>query len=110
MAVKVETELKDILEKIDGKIDKLAENVDRKIDKLDAKVDKAREEVNEKIDGVKEEVSLLRGDVKALEIEVSGVNKRVDNQEFLNRATTVALVSAFFITILKAVFPNFPGI
>ncbi len=55
MAVKVEMELKDILEKIDSKIDKLAENVDRKIDKLDAKVD-----------GVKEEVSLLRGEVKAL--------------------------------------------
>ena len=33
--------------------------------------------------------------------------KRVDNQEFINRATTGALVTAFLITILKAVFPNF---
>ncbi len=104
MAVKVETELKDILEKIESKIDKL----------------------DNKVDGVKEEVSLLRGEVKALktlrlpfdfaqgkrsgQAEMTGVNKRVDNQEFLNRATTLALVSAFFITILKALFPHFPGI
>ena len=120
MAETVEISLKDILQNLDSKIDKLSENmeskmeklgqeVNHKIEKLDNKIDEVRKEVNQKVDKLSEDVNELKGDVKALEKEVTGLGTRLENQEFLNRTITVALASAFFLSVTKLLFPNFLG-
>ena len=96
MPATVEIELVAILERIENKIDDTRKELEQKIDKLETKVDKLTEDVNE-----------IKSDMKSFKTEIEGVKKRVDNQEFINRATTGALVTAFLITILRAVFPNF---
>ncbi len=113
MAETVEISLKDILQKLDSKIDKLGENMESKMEKLgqefNHKIEKLSEDVNQKVDKLSEDVNELKGNVKALEKEVTGLNTRLENQEFLNRTITVALASAFFLSVTKLLFPNFLG-
>ncbi|MBC6418441.1 MAG: hypothetical protein GDA44_06415 [Prochloron sp. SP5CPC1] len=127
MTVAVEFFLKEILERLERKIDKLDskidlvnesverkienlnESVERKIENVERKIEKLSEDVNQKIDKLSEDVNQLKTDVKVLQTQVSGLDQRIGNQEFSNRAITVALASAFFISVLKLFFPNFPG-
>ncbi|MEA5511262.1 hypothetical protein VB715_15930 [Crocosphaera sp. UHCC 0190] len=49
----------------------------------------------------------LTGDIKALDTEVKGINKRLDSQEFLNRSVVVGFILAFVSGVIKLFFPNF---
>jgi predicted nuclease with TOPRIM domain len=70
MSISVETDLKEILTRIDNKLDKLTEDV------TELKVGQAE----------------IKGDIKALDTKVEGLDKRVSNQEFTNRGVLIGLV------------------
>ena len=59
----IETDLKDILAKIDGRLDRIEANQN------EFNVSQAE----------------IRGDIKALDEKVSGLGKRLENQEFANK-------------------------
>ena len=65
-------------------------------------------EVNRKIDKLSEEVNDLRVDFANVKGELTGVNKRLDNIEFTNRTTFVAIVAALMAVLLKLFFPSLP--
>ncbi|MBC6418015.1 MAG: hypothetical protein GDA44_04085 [Prochloron sp. SP5CPC1] len=116
---------------VDEKIDKLSADVDEKTNKLsadvDEKIDKLSKEINKKADHFSEEFLELKvfvtkleesnngkfvglsGDIQALDERLKGFDKRIDNQEFLNRTMVVALVSAFLVGIMKILVPNWFG-
>ena len=68
--IQVESDLKEILTRIDNKLDKLSEDV------TDIKVSLAE----------------VKGDIKTLDTKVDGLEKRVGNQEFTNRGVLVGLI------------------
>jgi predicted nuclease with TOPRIM domain len=68
--IQIESDLKEILNKLDGKLDKLTEDV------TELKVGQAE----------------IKGDIKALDTKVEGLDKRVSNQEFTNRGVLIGLV------------------
>ncbi len=112
---KLNSKVESVRDEVNQNIGKVGEEVDNKLDKLDSKVESVRDEVNQTIgklndnlDNLSEDVSTLSGDVKAVEIAMNGLDKRIDNQEFSSRAITVALASAFFVSVLKIFFPNLP--
>lgn len=70
MSISVETDLKEILTRIDSKLDKLTEDV------TELKVGQAE----------------IKGNIKALDTKVEGLDKRVSNQEFTNRGVLIGLV------------------
>lgn len=70
MSISVETDLKEILTRIDNKLDKLTEDV------TELKVGQAE----------------IKGNIKALDTKVEGLDKRVSNQEFTNRGVLIGLV------------------
>ena len=70
MSINVETDLKEILTRIDSKLDKLTEDV------TELKVGQAE----------------IKGDIKALDTKVEGLDKRVSNQEFTNRGVLIGLI------------------
>jgi predicted nuclease with TOPRIM domain len=70
MSISVETDLKEILTRIDSKLDKLTEDV------TELKVGQAE----------------IKGDIKALDTKVEGLDKRVSNQEFTNRGVLIGLI------------------
>ncbi len=70
----IETDLKDILAKIDGRLDRVEANQN------EFKVSQAE----------------IRGDIKALYEKVSGIGKRLENQQFANRGIFVAVIISLF--------------
>lgn len=76
----IETDLAQILNKLDSKIDKLDEKLDSKIDKLD-----------EKIDNLALISAELKGDIKALDTKTEQLNIRVGNVEFASRGILIGI-------------------
>ncbi len=121
MSIQIESDLKEIfakfdqkLDKLDGKLDKLTDDVtelkvgqarlEGKINAVDEKLSGQIKSVDEKLSGqiksVDEKLSgqiksvddRLSGKIDALEATVSGLDKRVSNQEFTNRGVLVGLI------------------
>lgn len=76
MALTIDQDLKDILLQINTKLDNLQKDV------TDIKIDLATTKAE------------LKGDIKALDEKVTGLGKRLENQEFVSRSIVVALVIA----------------
>ncbi len=83
MTIQIETDLKDILGKIDSKLDNLQKDV------TDIKIGQAK----------------LEGKVEALDekftSKIDGLDKRLSNQKFLNRAVVVGLLLAILGGLAK---------
>jgi peptidoglycan hydrolase CwlO-like protein len=90
MSVQIETDLKDILSKIDSKLDNLQKDVtDLKIGqtRLEGKI----ETNSSKIEALDEKFTS----------KIDGLDKRLGNQEFLNRAVVVGLLLAILGGLAK---------
>ncbi|MFN5892312.1 MAG: hypothetical protein ACK4Y3_11455 [Dolichospermum sp.] len=88
--------------------------VNQKFTEVNQKMDKQFTEVNKKletIDGRLNKLEIgqaeLSGEIKTLEEKVSGIDKRLDNQEFINRGVLVAVIIALISGVVK-LFGFFP--
>ena len=117
--------LEEILSRLDQKIEKQFTEVNQKIDRQFAEVNQKFTEVNQKIEKQFTEVNKkletidgrlnkleigqaeLSGEIKTLEEKVSGIDKRLDNQEFINRGVLVAVIIALISGVVK-LFGFFP--
>jgi predicted nuclease with TOPRIM domain len=90
---------------VNQKMDRQFAEVNQKMDRQFAEVNKQFAEVNQKMDRQFVEVNQklnkleigqveLSGEIKTLDEKVSGIDKRLDNQEFINRGVLVALIVA----------------
>ncbi len=70
MSLTIETELKDIFNKIDQRLERMEQGQNE----------------------LRLSVSELKGDIKALDIKVDGLSTRVSNQEFLLRTIVGGLI------------------
>ncbi|MEA5536030.1 hypothetical protein [Crocosphaera sp. XPORK-15E] len=106
--------LEEILKEINNKLDKIDEKFEAKFEKFEAqfgaKFDTLQKDVNDLKVGQTRLEEKLTGDIKALEVEVKGINKRLDSQEFINRSIAVGLVLAIGAGLIKFFFPNFPNV
>ncbi|NES22775.1 MAG: DUF4164 domain-containing protein [Symploca sp. SIO3E6] len=126
-SVKVTYSLEEVLGQINQKLDRMDEkfesfrkDVDDKFDDLqkdvDEKFDNLQRDVDDKFDNLQKEVVevkigqvRLEGEIKNLEVEVKGIGKRLDTQEFINRSVVVGFVLAIAAGAVKLFFPNFPN-
>jgi len=117
--------LEEILSRLDQKIEKQFTEVNQKMDRqfaeVNQKMDRHFTEVNQKftevnkkletIDGRLNKLEIgpaeLSGEIKTLEEKVSGIDKRLDNQEFINRGVLVAVIIALISGVVK-LFGFFP--
>ena len=116
MAIQIESDLKDILLKIDNKLDnlqtdmtevkisivelkkdnqRLEEKIDNTAKNLEAKIDATSKNLEDKINAID----------KNLTDNIQNLAKRVDNSEFINRGIFIGLI----VTLL-GVFAKFLGI
>jgi hypothetical protein len=93
--------LEDVLDRFEQKMDRqFAEvnkqfaEVNQKMDRQFAEVNKQFVEVNQKLNKLEIGQVELSGEIKTLDEKVSGIDKRLDNQEFINRGVLVALIVA----------------
>ena len=106
--IQIESELKDILNKLDTKLDKLSDDFDHKLDKLDNKIDKLSDDVTDinlrltKVETKLDEGVMPRLDALSTEIkEVKGSQKA---QIWALIGILITAVGGFIIAIGKVVF------
>ena len=119
---KIEKQFTEINQKMDRqftevnqKMDRQFAEVNQKFAEVNQKMDKQFTEVNQKletIDGRLNKLEIgqaeLSGEIKTLEEKVSGIDKRLDNQEFINRGVLVAVIIALISGVVK-LFGFFPS-
>jgi transketolase len=100
---------------VNQKMDRQFAEVNQKMDRQFAEVNQKFTEVNKKletIDGRLNKLEIgqaeLSGEIKTLEEKVSGIDKRLDNQEFINRGVLVAVIIALISGVVK-LFGFFPS-
>ncbi len=87
----IQTDLAQILNKLDGKLDKLETKFDEKFDKLETKFDEKFDKLDEKVDKLAIGQAEIKGDVKALDVKTEQLNTRVGNVEFAVRGILIGL-------------------
>jgi len=86
---------------INQKMDKQFAEVNQRIDKQIVEINEKFAEVNQKFVEVNQKLEKIDGRLNKLEIgqaeiyeKISGLDKRLDNQEFINRGVLVSLIVA----------------
>jgi chromosome segregation ATPase len=90
----ITTDLATILERIEVKIDKQGEQLNNKIDSLQKDVT----DIKIELATTKSE---LKGEIKTLDEKITGLSKRVDSVDFINRGVFVALIIAILGAFAK---------
>ncbi len=81
--------LEEVLTRFEQKMDKQFADVNQKMDKQFA-------DVNQKLEKIDDRLNKLEIGQVELSEKVSGIDKRLDSQEFVNRGVLVALIAALF--------------
>jgi uncharacterized protein (DUF849 family) len=79
MATTIETDLKDILTKIDNRLDRMENDLTE----------------------IKINQSETRGEIKVLDEKMTGIGKRLENQEFIGRSIFVGVILALLAGAVK---------
>lgn len=97
MATTIETDLKEILGAIQGDLKEIRNDL------TELKVSQQRDLIDLKVSQAE-----IRGDIRALDEKVTGLGKRLENQEFVNRSIWVAIVATLLAGAAKlfGVLPN----
>ena len=125
---KIEKQFAEVNQKMDRQFAEVNQKMDRQFTEVNQKMDRQFAEVNQKfaevnqkftevnkkletIDGRLNKLEIgqaeLSGEIKTLEEKVSGIDKRLDNQEFINRGVLVAVIIALISGVVK-LFGFFP--
>ena len=114
---KIDRQFAEVNQKIDrqfAEVNQKFTEVNQKFTEVNQKIEKQFTEVNKKletIDGRLNKLEIgqaeLSGEIKTLEEKVSGIDKRLDNQEFINRGVLVAVIIALISGVVK-LFGFFP--
>jgi len=98
--------------KIDRQFSELKTELKQDIAELKTELKQEIAEVKIELKEVKREVANLSGDVKALDERIKGMDKRLENLEFIVRGGLVAFLTAFIGLILKVagIIPNIKAI
>ena len=84
----IQTDLAEVLKKLDSRFDKLDNRLNR-IDERLNKLEVGQAEIKGDIKAIDEKLS---GQIKALDTKVEQLDKRIGNQEFTNRGVLVGLI------------------
>jgi chromosome segregation ATPase len=93
---------------VNQKMDKQFAEVNQKMDRQFAEVNKKLETIDSRLNKLEIGQAELSGEIKTLEEKVSGIDKRLDNQEFINRGVVVAVIIALISGVVK-LFGFFPS-
>jgi transketolase len=119
---KMDRQFAEVNQKMDRQFAEVNQKMDRQFAEVNQKMDRQFTEVNQKftevnkkletIDGRLNKLEIgqaeLSGEIKTLEEKVSGIDKRLDNQEFINRGVLVAVIIALISGVVK-LFGLFPS-
>jgi chromosome segregation ATPase len=88
MSLTIETELKDILNKLDQRFEKM----DQRFERMEQGINELKLGQSELKGEVKNLSTEIKGEIKTLDVKVDGLSTRVGNQEFLLRTIVGGLI------------------
>jgi len=86
--------LEEILSRFEQKMDRQFAEINQKIDRQFAEVNQKLEKIDDRLNKLEIGQAELSGEIKTLDEKVSGIGKRLDNQEFINRGILVSVIIA----------------
>ena len=121
---KIEKQFTEVNQKIDRQFTEVNQKMDRQFAEVNQKfvevnqkfteVNQKFAEVNQKLETIDSRLNKLEigqaelsGEIKTLDEKVIGIDKRLDNQEFINRGVLVAVIIALISGVVK-LFGFFP--
>jgi transketolase len=111
---KMEKQFAEVNQKMDRQFAEVNQKMDRQFAEVNQKMDRQFAEVNQKLETIDNRLNKLEvgqaelsGEIKTLEEKVIGIDKRLDNQEFINRGVLVAVIIALISGVVK-LFGFFP--
>lgn len=107
MTQNVEYSLAEILSNIEKKLDKLDQKFESKFEQLEQKFESKFEQLERKFDKQDEKINGLSNKVSEIKGELTGVNKRLENLEFISRTVGGAIIVTVLLGIAKFLFPSF---
>jgi len=99
--------LEEVLTRFEQKVDRQFAEINQKMDRQFAEVNQKFTEVNQRLDKIDDRLGKLEVSQAELSQKVSGLDKRLDNQEFINRSVLVSLIVALIGGAVK-LFGWFP--
>jgi len=93
----IETDLGQILERLDARLDR-----------LEQKIDSNQTRTDETLNSLRVSQAEIKGEIKALDEKINGIGKLLENQEFTNRSILATLVIGVIVGTIKflGIFPN----
>ncbi|MDD1437426.1 hypothetical protein MEN24_13790, partial [Dolichospermum sp. ST_sed10] len=111
---KMDRQFTEVNQKMDRQFAEVNQKMDRQFAEVNQKMEKQFAEVNKKLETIDNRLNKLEigqaelsGEIKTLEEKVIGIDKRLDNQEFINRGVLVAVIIALISGVVK-LFGFFP--
>ncbi|MBD2277593.1 MAG: DUF4164 domain-containing protein [Dolichospermum sp. DEX189] len=111
---KMDRQFTEVNQKMDRQFTEVNQKMDRQFSEVNQKMEKQFAEVNKKLETIDNRLNKLEigqaelsGEIKTLEEKVIGIDKRLDNQEFINRGVLVAVIIALISGVVK-LFGFFP--
>ncbi|MFM7191879.1 MAG: DUF4164 domain-containing protein [Microcystaceae cyanobacterium] len=82
--------------------------IETKLEDVLTKIDNRLERIENELINLKVSQTEIRGDIKTLDEKVTGLGKRLENQEFVNRGILTALIVALIAGAAKflGLMPN----
>ena len=82
--------------------------IETKLEDVLTKIDNRLERIENELINLKVSQTEIRGDIKTLDEKVTGLGKRLENQEFVNRGILTALIVALIAGAAKflGLIPN----
>ncbi|BAU65300.1 hypothetical protein STA3757_26810 [Stanieria sp. NIES-3757] len=90
MSINIETDLKEILIKLDNRLEK----IDQRFEKLETKIDDRFNRVEQRFEKIETKINDIQVSVARLEEKTEGLSKRIESQEFVSRGVLIGLIVA----------------
>lgn len=104
MSVTIETDLKELLDKINDKLDTLTREVAANQKETNAKIENLQREMNSKYESVQKELTDLKVDTATIKTKVESLENTQKSQVWVIIGGFISLVAALVSVLWRSVF------
>ncbi|MGI0482558.1 hypothetical protein ACN4EE_17465 [Geminocystis sp. CENA526] len=102
MSTITDNDLKELKDLINSKF----EQFDRKFEQMGSKINQLNEKIDNRYQLLDSKLNDMRVDIATLKEGQNGINKRLDNLDFIARSVIGGIILALFAGFAKMLYPN----
>ncbi|MDJ0687766.1 MAG: hemolytic enterotoxin [Xenococcaceae cyanobacterium MO_188.B32] len=94
MSLSIESDLKEILTKIDNRLDRIDQRFENLENKFEQKFENLENKFDNRFEKLETKLNEVQVSVARLEEKTEGLSKRIESQEFVSRGVLIGLIVA----------------